>query len=118
MKLKIFPTIISVCITVLLTYLLNVVCKDQSLLWIITFGGGITLFIPILVLLGLYIDEPRINANIKVLSAIFVLVITVNDFLFAHLCHKHSSFIVVTGLIILIYLLLLYHIAKTKEHLR
>ncbi len=79
----------------------------------LTFGGGGFLFLTLFGLLA--VSFGRGSANIKALSLVFFVISLVEHLLFACKGFKQAPYIVITGILFLLYLLSFYGIAKTLK---
>ena len=79
----------------------------------LTFGGGGVLF---LTLFGFFaVSFGRGSANLKVLSAIFFVISLIEHLIFAFAGFKQAAYIIITGILFLLYLMIFYAIAKTLK---
>ncbi|MGN0740435.1 MAG: hypothetical protein ACI4LX_09730 [Treponema sp.] len=79
----------------------------------LTFGSGITLFVTISGILAVSFDKG--SANIKVVSVFFMLVMLAEHLAFAFIGFKIAPYIIITGIIILLYVVIFYGIAKALK---
>ena len=76
----------------------------------LTFGGGGFLF---LTLFGLFaVSFGRGSANIKALSLVFFVLSLAEHLFFAFKGFKQAPYIVITGILFLLYLMIFYAVAK------
>lgn len=76
----------------------------------LTFGSGVFLFVT---LFGMFaISFGRGNTNIKVLSGIFFVLALAEHLIFVFLGFRQTAYIVITGILFLLYLLIFYGVVK------
>ncbi len=115
MKVKIVPTIIALGISVLLAYALFEVCHTEGGEWLLAIGGGICLFSPLFTCLGVRFELSRTSANVAVVGAVFFCIMVISNAAFAYLQFATHSYIIINGILLLLFLLIEYLIAKTKQ---
>ena len=79
----------------------------------LTLGSGVFLFVT---LFGMFaISFGRGSANIKIFSGIFLVLALVEHLIFAFLGFRQTAYIVITGILFLLYLLIFYGITKALK---
>ena len=79
----------------------------------LTVGGGVFLFV---ILFGVFgISFGRGSANIKIFSSIFLVLVLVEHLIFVFSGFRQTAYIVITGVLFLLYLLIFYGIVKALK---
>ena len=116
MKVKVFPAIISVAISALFAYGLYAWGKDTDMSAMIAIIGGVSLLLTLGTILGLSFEDKRMATNIKTVSAIFAVVSIVAGLVFNSVANISANvIIIVSGIIILLWALLVYWVALAKR---
>ena len=115
MKIKVIPTIIALGISALLAYALYEICHTEGKELLLAIGGGICLFLPLASCLGVRFEPSRTSANVAVVGAVFFGIMVISNALFAFLQFATHSYIIVNGILLLLFLLIEYFIVKAKQ---
>ena len=115
MKVKFILTIIASGISALLAYALYKICHTDGKELLLAIGGGICLFLPLATCLGVRFEQTRTSANVAVMGAVFFGIMAMSNAVFAYLQFSTHSYIVVNGIIMLLFLLIEYLIVKAKQ---
>ncbi len=115
MKINIVPTIIALAISALIAYALYVLCKTDGQELLLAIGGGIATFIPLATTLGVRFEQSRTSVNIATLGGVFTGIMLICCFIFALVRFATPVFIIVAGLLTLIFIIIVYGIAKAKQ---
>ena len=114
MKLNIVLAIIALCISILIAYGFYSFGNDNNKLLLST-GSFIALAVTLIVSISVDFDLPRTNINIKIVSGIFFLILLISNLIFSFCSFTTPTYIVVNGILLLIYLLITYSIHKSKQ---
>ena len=79
----------------------------------LAFGSGASFFITLFGIIS--VSFGRGSANIKVLSAVFFLLLLIEHLFFAFAGLKQAAYIIITGILLLIYISLFYGIARSLK---
>ena len=115
MKINIVPTIISLAISALIAYALYVLCKTEGQELLLAIGGGIATFIPLTTTLGVRFEQSRTSANIATLGGVFTGIMLICCFIFALVRFSPPVFIIVAGILLLVFIMIVYAIARAKQ---
>lgn len=115
MKVKVVPTIIALGISALLAYALYNNCHTEGKEMLLAIGGGLCLFLPMATCLGLRFELSRTSANIAVVGAVFFVMMLVSNAIFAFSHFETHAYVIVNGILLLLFLLITYLIAKAKQ---
>ncbi|UTC52766.1 hypothetical protein ABH09_10550 [Treponema sp. OMZ 803] len=80
---------------------------------LLTVGSGVFLFATLLGMFG--ISFGRGSANIKIFSGIFLVLALVEHLIFVFSGFRQTAYIVITGILFLLYLLIFYGIVKALK---
>ena len=115
MKIKVIPVIISALISALLSYSFCLLCKVEDNAIIMAIGSWIGLFLTMSGLIGVSTEYPRTNINLRVVSAIFLVIFLITSIVFALVQFTPPTYIIVNGIILLTWVLITNGIAKSKQ---
>ena len=115
MKIDFVKTIIAVAISCLLAYGFYAICKVDELRWLLTIVSGVAMTITLAFTLGIKPKAERTSVMFTTMSSIFFVVITVMDFIFAFVNFSKPVFVILNGIILLIYALIANRMFKCKE---
>lgn len=108
MRIKLFNMVIILGILVLACYGYSLLIKDVEYGRLLVYTAGFLLLIPSVCIMGIHIDNPVSSTGIKAVSFIFLFLflISITVFSVATLFSK-EAFIVINGILLLMYVLLL-----------
>lgn len=115
MKINSIPTIIALAISALIGYALYALCKTEGQELLLGIGGGIATFIPLATALGVRFEQSRTSGNIAALGGAFTFIMLICCFVYAFVQFTPPAFIIVAGLLVLIFIIIAYGIAKAKQ---
>lgn len=115
MKVKVVPTIIALGISTLLAYALYNICHTEGKELLLAIGGGLCLFLTLATCLGVRFEQSRTSANVAVVGAVFFVLMLISNALFAYLQFETHTYVIVNGILLLLFLLIAYLIAKAKQ---
>ena len=114
MKLDFIKTIIAIAVSGLIAYSFfafnTSVNKD-----LLTFGSLFFLIITLTMTIGVSFTLPRTTSLIRTVSAIFFGLALISNIVFSFMDFKEASYIIVNGILFLIYGLISYSIGKAKQ---
>lgn len=111
MKIKAIPLIIVLGISAIISYALYSFCKSDNATLLAIFGGLMS-FATLATTFGITIERQGKSVNIKVLSLVFFVLTLISNIIFANLAFTTPTYIIVNGLLLLIWLLIFYNISK------
>lgn len=115
MKLNVIPTIIAVAISALIAFGLYSFAKTEDYQSHLAIASFIALLFPLATTLGAKFEEPRTSANVKTLSGVFFILALIASVLFAFVKFTVPVLVLSEGLILLVWLLVAYAVAKAKQ---
>jgi hypothetical protein len=112
MKINPFLTIISLLLAVLVSYALYSYCQSEELRWMITLLGGVSIFLTWAGTLAVSLPEKGRNVNFKVLGGVCAVLMTALQIFFTFSATTLQTYLLITGVILIIWLVIAYSIAK------
>lgn len=115
MKVNIFLTSISIALAALVGYLaFNIASGDENDV-VCGIGSAICFAITLIPTMGLQYKSGRLGVNIRILSVIFFIIFAISHFCFAGFGVKMPYYIIVNGIMLMIYLAIFYRIQDVKD---
>lgn len=114
MKLKFIPALIAIVLSTLLSYGLYTFNLSENRL-ILSIGSFIFIVTILLILIGSNTVFPRTNTNIKATSVVFFILALVSNLIFAFIPFVVFLYILINGILFLVYILLIYLIINEKQ---
>lgn len=115
MRINIFLSIIGIALASLIGYLVFNVAEGQENDTLCGIGGIVCFSITLIPTIGIHYNSSRLGINLRVLSALFFVIFFVCNFCFASLGIKTSYYIICNGIILVIYLAILYKMLDIKS---
>ena len=115
MKVKVVPTIIVFGISALLAYALYNICHTEGKELLLAIGGGLCLSLPLVTCFGVRFEPSRTSANVAVVGVVFFVLMLVSNAIFAYAHFETHSYVIVNGVLLLLFLLITYYVAKAKQ---
>lgn len=115
MKVNIFLTLISVMLAALVGYLAYIVASGDGNDAICGIGSGICFVATLIPTIGLQYKSGNLGVNIRLLSAIFFIIFVISNFCFAGFGVKMPYYIIVNGILLMIYLVVFYKLQGIKN---
>jgi hypothetical protein len=113
MKINIVTLLIALAVAVLVAYGFHAANSGEEYVLALTLGAGLTLFITLSGTFAVRTKGERGGtANIRIVSGIFFLVTLIEQIVFSFVPLSLPPYIIVTGILMLIYLLIVYGIGK------
>ena len=114
-SVNVIPAIIAVAVATLIGLLVATLCdsKNDTVIGIAT---GVSLAVTLLPMLAIKTDDNRLNVNLRLVSTIFtILVLLVNVIVCFSTPNKLTIYFIVLGLILLIFIGVLYSLIRSSE---
>ena len=92
----------------------NVACEDENNM-VCGIGSGVCFAVTLIPTMGLQYESVRLGANIRVLSVLFFIVFAISHFCFAGFGVKMPYYIIVNGIMLMIYLAIFYKMQSVKD---
>ncbi len=114
MNFKSIPTIIAVALGLLIAYALyNFQIGDNKLL--LSAGTFLLLTITSTMAFGVTFELPRTTTNIRFVSWTFFIIGLISNTIFTFVKFAAHSYVLVTGILLLLFVLIVYSISKVKQ---
>lgn len=114
MKIKIVPAIIALALSALFAYGLYSWGNNAEYKTLVSIIGGVSLLLTFGTVLGVSLENARKSINVKITSVVFAVLAIIESIVFNNFECSNELIIIVSGVIILFWLLLIYYIAKSK----
>lgn len=114
MKLDVVKSLIAVAISALLAYACYEICDNEHAQRVITAGSFITIGAPMMLALGVSSQYERSSVMLKTLSCVFILLDVISNGVFLFFDFSIPVYIIVNGLILLMFFLIYNSIYRTK----
>ena len=115
MKVNIVPAIIAAAVSALLAYGLYALCHAAGQETLLALGGFVCLFLPMATAIAVRFPEGRTSTNTAVLGWVFFFVLLISHAVFAFVQFAPPSYIIINGILLLIFLGVTYAVAKAKQ---
>jgi hypothetical protein len=112
MKINPFLTVLSLILAALIAYALYYYCRAEEIRWLLTFGGGVSIFLAWASTLAVSLEDKRRNVNFKVFNGLFAVIITAVQVVFTFHAVTTPVYLLWTGIILILWLIIAYAIAK------
>ena len=112
MKIDFVKSFVAVAISTLLAYACYEICAYENVQWVITIGCFLTIAIPFVFAIGVSVKEERIALNLNILSWTFVIIEFLSNTCFVFFDFSIPTYVILNGIILLIYLLVYNTIVK------
>lgn len=114
MKIDVVKGLISIAIGALLAYACYEICNYEALKWVITLGAFITISVPAFMALGISSKQERSAVVLAILSWTILFVEIVANSIFVFFDFSVPLYVVVNGVMLLLYTCIYYSIYKKK----
>lgn len=114
MKLELIKSFVAVAISALLGYALYSWCDNENGV-LLSVGGGLVFAITLIYALGIKVEGVRSMVNSKITSWIFFAIFLILNVVFAKIDFKVSTFIIINGIILLVFILIVYSLLKVSK---
>ena len=115
MKPNIFLIIVSILIAALSGYGFYAANSSENFCILLSLGSGLTFATTLIGTLGLRPKERAGNVNFKIVSGIFFVLFLISNLMFGFVGMRVAPYIIVNGIILLIYAIIEYGIIKSNE---
>lgn len=114
MKINFVQLLVGVAISTLISYgLYNFHDGENKIL--LSIGSFIFLSITLGLSIGASYEYPRTTTNVRVISGVFFLVGLISNLIFTFINFSEPSYIVINGILLLVFILVAYSIGKAKQ---
>ena len=114
MKLNFIQTIIALSISLLISYGFYSLGSGENKI-ILSLGSFVFLASTLITMLAVSFEYPRTTTNVRVLSGVFFVVAMISNLIFIFINFSVPSYIIISGVLFLIYLLITNLIYKANQ---
>jgi len=114
MKLNFVNFFIALLISTLLSYGLFSFNKSENDM-LLTLGGFLCFLLTLVISMGVDFQRQRTTTNIRVVSIVFFLITLVSNLIFANFVFNVPLYIIINGVLILIYIFIAKSIYTSKQ---
>ncbi len=114
MKINFVKTIIALAVSALIAYGLYSI-HDSEYNLLLSIGSFIFLSMTLVSQVGIDYGLPRTSLNIRVVAGIFFVIALISNIVFSLISFTSSSYIIINGILLLIFLLIVYSIRQAKQ---
>ena len=114
MKLNFVQTIIAIAVSLLIAYGLYSLHDSENKL-LLSLGSFIFLATTLATTIGINFEQSRTTTNIRVVSGIFFTIAFVSNLIFSISKFKPPSYVIINGILLLIFVLIAYSINKAQQ---
>lgn len=114
MKFNFIQTFIAIVISLLISYGLYSFNDGENKL-LLTLGSFAFLAITLISIIGVDYKYSRRTTNIRVVSIIFFVIALISNLIFSFLNFNVPSYIIINGVLFMLFILILYSINKVKQ---
>ena len=114
MKIDFVKSIISIAVSSLIAYGFYVFYTQENK-DILAIGSFIFLSITLLFTLGIRFNLPRTSSLIRTVSILFFVIALISNLVFHFVNFKSESYIIVIGILLLVYGLIVYSLSKLRQ---
>jgi hypothetical protein len=114
MKINFVQTIIALAVSLLIAYGLYSFHDSENKI-LLSAGSFVFLATALVMTIGASFELPRTTTNIRVVSGIFFAVALASNIIFSFVTFSVPLYIIANGILILIFLLIIYSISNAKQ---
>jgi hypothetical protein len=114
MKINFVQTIIAIAVSLLIAYGLYSFHESENKL-LLSAGSFVFLAVTLILTIGTSFELPRTTANVRVVSGIFFAIALISNLVFTFLNFSVPSYIIINGILLLVFILIIYSINKSKQ---
>lgn len=114
MKLNFVQTIIAIAVSLLIAYGLYSFHRSENKI-LLSAGSFVFLATALIMTIGASFEHPRTTTNIRVVSGIFFTIALISNLIFTFINFPVPSYIIINGILLLVFILIVYSINKAKQ---
>lgn len=114
MKVNFIKTAIAISVSALIAYGFYSFHKSDNNLFL-TFGSFVFMLFTLIMSIGISFEQSRSTTNIRVVSGLFFFVGVISNLIFSFLNFSIPSYVIVNGILLLIFALIAYSIYRAKQ---
>lgn len=114
MKINFVQTIIAIAVSLLVAYGLYSFHDSENRI-LLSVGSFVFLVTALIMTIGTSFELPRTTTNIRVVSGIFFAIAMISNLIFTFINFSVPSYIIINGILLLVFILIVYSINKAKQ---
>lgn len=114
MKFNFLTTIIAIALSLLIAYGLYSFQNNENKI-LLSVGGFVFLATTLVMTIGASFELARTTTNIRVVSGIFFSIAFISNLIFTFISFSVPNYIIVNGILLLVFILIVYSINKAKQ---
>jgi hypothetical protein len=114
MKINFVQTIIAISVSLLIAYGLYSFHNSENKI-LLSGGSFVFLTVTLIFAIGTSFELPRTTTNVRVVSGIFFAIALFSNLIFTFLNFSVPSYIIINGILLLVFILITYSINKAKQ---
>lgn len=114
MKINFVQTVIAIAVSALITYGFYSFHSGENQI-LLSIGSFVFLSVTLVLSIGVNFEQSRTTKNIRVVSGIFFIVALISNLIFNFLKFSEPSYIIINGILILVYVLISYSINRANQ---
>ena len=114
MRINIVPTVISIALSLLISFSFYSYYEGDNR-FLLTWGSFILLAATLIMAIGVRFELPRTTVNVRMTSGIFFTIALASNIIFSFQDFSTPSYIIINGILFLIFILISYSINKAKQ---
>lgn len=115
MKLKTIPSILAFGLGLLLGFGVYTVAGSDPNAALGFAGSAISFFVALLLTMGISYDDGKLGVSLQILGGIALMVMLISHFAFAIFGISQNAYIIVNGVILLLFLAIFYGVYKVRQ---
>lgn len=115
MRINTVLTIIAIAMAILIGYLTFSIAEGEKNDIVCGITSTICFTAVLIPIVGLQYDSSKLGINIKIMSVIFLVVFLISHFSFAAICIRMPYYIIINGILLLIYIVILDRMNRIKN---
>ena len=114
MKVHFVQAIIAIAVSLLIAYGLYSFHDSENKI-LLSAGSFVFLAVTLILTIGTSFELPRTTTNVRVVSGIFFAIALISNLVFTFLNFSIPSYIIINGILLLVFILIAYSINKAKQ---
>ena len=114
MKINFVQTTIAIALSLLIAYGLYSFHESENKI-LLSVGSFVFLTVTLTLTIGTSFELARTTTNVKVISGIFFIIALISNLTFTFLNFSVPSYIIINGILLLVFILISYSINKAKQ---
>jgi hypothetical protein len=114
MKINFVQTIIAIAVSLLIAYGLYSFHDSENII-LLSAGSFVFLVTTLIFTIGTSFEQSRTTTNIRAVSGIFFAIALISNLIFTFTNFSVPSYIIINGILLLVFILIVYSINKAKQ---